>query len=106
MSRIDKVRDAIRDRRGASKDALVLRTRGGEVVVSAIKVGELNGVPVVEVWLNGATESGETHFRIINPPTLVRDPSGPIKREDGRTFREDPLAALAEIVAGNGGRRR
>lgn len=40
-------------------------------------------------------------FRIYNPPILVDDPSGDIVRDDGVVLREDPVAALVEVIAHN-----
>ena len=53
----------------------------------------------VEVWLG--TKSGKPDYRIFNPPTLVYDAQGDIEVR-GRMHREDPLGALAEVIAGAG----
>lgn len=78
---------------------------GIDVVIRDIQFGEdEEGRTWVDVW------TGNSHrpaFRITNPPTLVRDSRGPIgiKEEapDGslRTVRhrEDPVEAVAEVVA-------
>lgn len=71
-------------------------------------------VPYVDVYTAGPTVGGDPHFRIINPPTLVEDPNGDIvvtsKAPNGKTvtrkYREDPVAAIAEAIAGQGGARR
>lgn len=42
---------------------------------------------------------GERHFRIFNPPTLVYDSAGTVQVR-GRPHREDPLAALAQVIRG------
>ncbi|HEY3689651.1 MAG TPA: hypothetical protein VGL46_05035 [Pseudonocardiaceae bacterium] len=98
------------------KGALTLRPRGSDtdVVISRIDYGEADDVSYVDIYADGATVGGDPHFRIINPPMLVEDPAGDIvvtsKRRDGRmvtrTFREDPLAAIAEAIAGQGGAQR
>lgn len=48
---------------------------------------------------------GDPCFRVYNPPALVPDPAGTIDR-GGVMYRSDPLAALAHVVASNGGKRR
>jgi hypothetical protein len=50
----------------------------------------------VELFVDGG--DGDPHFRIFNPPTLVADPTGDIEL-NGQRFREDPLAALGQVVA-------
>lgn len=52
----------------------------------------------VEVWLG--EKNGEPAYRIFNPPTLARDPLGDIEVR-GQMYREDPLAAVAEAIAGH-----
>jgi hypothetical protein len=58
----------------------------------------------VEVFVVGDTERGDPHYRVVNPPRYATDPTGPIEI-NGRRFREDPLAALAEAVGRFGGAR-
>lgn len=45
---------------------------------------------------------GDPTFRVFNPPALVPDPEGDVER-GGVRYRNDPLSALAETVAANGG---
>ena len=90
-------------------------TTRGRVEVRLIRfVDATDDTPAhVEVAVAGGRR---THFRIFNPPTLVPDPTGPITKEHAdplgrvtvRRYRHDPIAAVAEIVARNGGaiRRR
>jgi len=59
------------------------------------------GVTWIEVWLEGGS-APEPHWRIFNPPTLVRDPAGDVVIA-GQRYRKDPLAAVAETIAANGG---
>lgn len=61
-----------------------------------------SGVAYLDVYLGGEPEGGQAHFRVVNPPTLVQDPEG-TRVVRGVRFRVDPLAALAEAVADNGG---
>lgn len=69
----------------------VVQTRHGEVRIADIRPLLQDGV---EVFLGGATETGETHFRVFNPPT--RTLAGEI----------DPVHALAEAIARHGGARK
>jgi hypothetical protein len=93
-------------KRGGKKGGVfATRTRGGEVHLEDVSAREdANGQVCVDVTLAGTTEGGESHFVVYNPPLLATDPTGPIEI-NGRRFREDPLAALAEVVALNGGAR-
>lgn len=53
----------------------------------------------VEVWLgNNPNTDLPPAYRIFNPPTLVRDPLGSVEVR-GQRYREDPLAAIAEVIA-------
>lgn len=79
------------------------RTRYGEVHLDRLEHHQDGrGNQWVEVWAGGDTASGDPHFRIFNPPTLVQDPLGTTELE-GVRYREDPMAALAEAVARHGG---
>ncbi len=80
------------------------RTRRGEVNIARVELIDTPEAVGVEVWLAGATESGDPHFRIFSPPTLVADPEGDVVLEGRGRYREDPLAAIAEVVAVHGGR--
>lgn len=62
----------------------------------------------VEVFLSGGfdpdgnvipvPEGTEAHYRVVNPPTLVRDGAGDID-VGGRAHREDPLGAVAHAIS-------
>jgi len=89
-------------------------TRRGEVAIGEIRHRPAENekeLDSVEVWLGGPV-SGPPAWRIINPPTLVSDPTGDVVLTDespnGRTivqrFREAPLEAIAEFIATNQGR--
>jgi len=89
-------------------------TRQGEVTIGEIRrapAEDEKDLDSVEVWL-GSAAAGPPAWRIINPPTLVSDPTGDVvltdENPDGRTivqrFREAPLEALAEFIATNQGR--
>lgn len=82
---------------------LNVMTRAGEVRIRSLDVKTSpDGVAYVDVVLDGPTSAGDPHFRIVNPPLLVEDQAGAVRR-GARRFRLDPLAALAEIVAQHGG---
>lgn len=72
-------------------------------VVDLLSLDVADGVVSVTV---GDPSGGDPYFRIINPPTLVPDPDGPIERVDGTRWRSDPLCAVAHAIAINGGARR
>lgn len=80
----------------------VQRTSRGVVHLTKLTAHKDGEVEWVELHLADGTESGETHYRIFNPPTLVSDPAGDVE-VNGRRFRLDPLAAVLEAVASNGG---
>lgn len=71
------------------------RTPHGEVVIERVELLDEGGLAHIEVYAAPGTESGETHFRIFNPPTGVL-------RQDGEIV-EDPLGALAEALGQFGG---
>ena len=100
--RAKKVRDAAQ----AESFPLARMTRHGQVELANVahKVGD-DGLEYVEVYTAGATVSGDPHFKIWNPPVLVEDPVGEIELS-GRRYREDPLGAIAEVVASAGGRQK
>jgi hypothetical protein len=82
-----------------------VRTRRGTVHFGSIKEKKVKGVTFVEVRLEGETEGGDPNFRIVNPPALVSDPRGDVEI-NGKRFRHDPEAALAEVIADLGGARK
>lgn len=79
------------------------RTRAGNVRILSINAQLIDGVTCLEVVVDGPTQGGDPHFRIINPPTLMEDPSGTVTRDGKRRLRVDPLAALAEVIGQHGG---
>jgi hypothetical protein len=72
-------------------------TPAGEVRIEALGLSDGDGHVVVEIYV-GDPENGDPHFRVINPPTMVKDPDG--------SYREDPLAALAQVISDHGGATR
>lgn len=76
---------------------------GGVVFVA------VESLPDGGVSIRTAPDATEDDFRIFNPPTLVHDPQGDIELH-GRRYREDPLAAVAQVILGaresRKGRRR
>jgi hypothetical protein len=84
------------------EEGYLARTAQGVVHMQSLEFGKDGEVEWVDVSLAGETQAGDPHFRIYNPPALVRDPLGDIE-VNGQMFRRDPLAALAEVVAQYGG---
>lgn len=79
---------------------LPVRSRSGDIQFSRIDFKEINSDTVcVEVWVGTSTD-GPPHYRFFNPPTLARDSEGDIEI-DGRRYREDPMAAIAEVILGS-----
>jgi hypothetical protein len=74
----------------------------GRVTLERVEVSQDGDLTTLDVWVGGETENGDPHFRVVNPPLLVEDPSGDVTI-NGRRFRRDPLAALAEAIGQNGG---
>lgn len=79
-----------------------LTPRGQVELIRVEECLEANGLICLDVWVGGETESGDPHFRVVNPPLLVEDPAGG-QEVRGRSFREDPLAALAQAIGEHGG---
>lgn len=109
-----------RDRAVLVRDAWIDRdagqaARGRGVVIERLEfVEETSDCPAhIEVWV-GDPVGNDPHYRIFNPPVLVEDPRGSIVKEvSGRSgqlarrrYRVDPVAAVAEALALNGGARR
>lgn len=104
MARLENRNKRLTDRFKASKQR-TWQTRGGEVVIDRlVQRTDAAGVPFIEVFLKGETVS-ESHFRMYNPPSLVPDPNGDIE-SGGMRFRDDPLAAIAEVISQHGGAKR
>lgn len=89
------------DERGPGR--FTVHTPAGVVAIERVEViASKDGADVVEVHA-GDPESGDPHFRVVNPPRYVPDPDGDIEI-NGQRFRDDPIAALAHVVALHGGR--
>jgi hypothetical protein len=81
---------------GAGEGAPVtVSTPAGPVVITRLELAP-DG-QTVEVWV-GDPENGDPHFRVVNPPTLVRGEHGALV--------ESPLAAVAQAIADQGGAQR
>lgn len=90
----------------AQRFPLGVNTRFGEVqFASIVTKTDTAGLDYAEVYTAGSTVNNDPHWRIWNPPLLVEDPFGDIVI-DGKTFREDPIQAIAEAIARHGGRRK
>jgi hypothetical protein len=83
----------------------VLQTGNGEVAIERIEGREDGTLSYLEVWVRGGEADGWPHFRVVNPPTLAEDPEGDVVIQ-GRRFRLDPLAALAQAIGMNGGAQK
>ena len=84
------------------EEGYLARTAQGVVHIQKVEAGKDGEIEWVDVTLAGETVADDPHFRIYNPPCLVRDPLGDIEIH-GEHYRRDPLAALAEVVAQYGG---
>lgn len=83
--------------------AETIQTPHGAVVLERVQCRtDASGLTYLDVTLGGEVAGGDVHFRVVNPPTLVRDPEGDVVAH-GERWREDPLAALAEAIGSNGG---
>lgn len=101
--RVEAVRRAFQAAGTEAGDTLaVVAPDGREVHIAGMATSIDGARSSVEVGLAGATEGGDPNFVIVNPPTLVPDPFGD-KVVNGVTYREDPLRALAQVIADNGG---
>ena len=91
-----RTRLAERAARTALRGGPIVRTTPrGEVRVHEVDVATTpEGLEYLEVRA-APGESGESHYRIFNCPTGVRRPDGSVA--------EDPVAALAEVLALYGG---
>lgn len=103
IARVRAVRQA-GGTRMRGKEPTAVPTSRGAVHIARIDTHEEAGRSWIDVHLDGDTEGGDPHFRIVNPPTLVRDPYGEIEVR-GERYRDDPLAAVAEVIASLGGAR-
>lgn len=77
------------------------RAQDGSLTVGSIRITDIrtdtldDGTTVaLDVFV---ADTPDPHFRIINPPSLVRDGGGDIQI-GGAWFREDPIAAVAAVI--------
>lgn len=80
---------------------LEVHVPSGTVAFTLIRGGSGDGQKWIEANVAGPA-GGDPAFRVVNPPALVPDPAGEVEIS-GVRYRNDPLAALAEVIAGNGG---
>lgn len=81
-----------------AEERTVFRTASGlEVWLGRI---DANGA-AINIWLAPYT-ARPPDYAIENPPTMVEDPSGEMTAR-GRAYRLDPLQAVAEVIAAQGG---
>jgi hypothetical protein len=81
----------------AAGQPVVVGTRHGQVVLTDVTYTDHDGVPCVENTVGGGNGQ-PPHFRVFNPPILATDPAGAVT-VGTRRYREDPVAALAELIA-------
>ena len=94
-----KVKDKVKDYAPDGGPFAVQLRRGGQVQFESVATKtNSEGVEVLEVYLGRGTESGDPHYIITNPPIYVREPDG--------SLREDPIMAVAEVLAFKGGGRQ
>lgn len=79
----------------------------GDLTIVIIAARHLPAFDAVEFTLaadiNGLSVNLDNPFRFVNPPTAVVDPAGDYVRTDPKSnqetrFRDDPLAALHEMI--------
>lgn len=107
--RAEAARSAVQTARTLDENGVVqITTAAGQtVLIERIELSPEDAeMAYVDVYLAGQPEGGDVHFRVINPPTLVEDRTGSIELAGVGRFREDPLLALAEAIAANGGAAR
>lgn len=99
MESHERARAALRAwrERPSGDQPYVWATPAGEVRIQALSVLELDGHEVLDVTVGDPT-NGDPHFRVVNPPTVIREPDG--------SYREDPLAAVAQVIGEHGGAAR
>jgi len=88
------------------------KTRNGEATIGGVRFhSDPDRLDSVEVWVG--PQQGPPTSRLINPPTLVPDPTGEVVLTEenklrGKTtvrrYRVDPLQAIAEFIASHHGR--
>lgn len=96
--RAREVSEAFADAGVKDGESLAVATPGGEVLIESVTADSTS----VRVHLAGVPAGGDPSFVIVNPPTLVPDPAGE-HLIHGMQFREDPLAAIAMVIAAHGG---
>jgi hypothetical protein len=73
----------------AGDGSLSVSTPSGQVHIGRMELGEVEGHPVVEVFLAGVSAEEDPHYRLWNPPVQARQ---------GRELVEDPVLAVAQVV--------
>lgn len=93
----DSVADVLRS---AGPGPHRLTTPHGPVLIAdmTVTVDPDTGATVVEVY---SGDFPDPHIRVINPPRYIPDPAGPVEM-GGKQWRDDPLAALAHVIAQHG----
>lgn len=92
-----------------NKKNVIQNTRRGQVDIRSVAEKRAGNVHYLEIELGSGSEGGDPHFRIFNPPVYVEDPEGTdlVRDVPGRgpvKYRRDPLEAVAQVIAEEGGR--
>jgi hypothetical protein len=94
-----KVKDKLKDYAPDGGAFAVQLRRGGQVQIQSLDTKlDAEGCEVLEVYIGPGSERGDPHFIITNPPTYVKERDG--------SLTEDPIAAVAEVIARFGGRQK
>jgi hypothetical protein len=92
-----RARKVARLRAKAVKDAFAERKKKNPIRIGHIDIGHIEDTDgAVEIWFG--KHEGPPDWRINNPPTLVKDPTGEVDLGERGRYREDPLAAVAEAI--------
>lgn len=95
----EKTIKAWKDHPGKDDTGRLSTSVNGKVVTfAAIQAIDINGYTALDIWLDGPVEGGDPHFRVFNPPNRYVAAGGVLV--------DDPIMALAAVVAGNGGARK
>lgn len=75
-------------------------SNGAEISLAAVQSRLEGELVCLDIWLGEHVPGQPPHVILANPPTLVEDPAGDVEM-GGKTWREDPLAAVVEALSGS-----
>jgi hypothetical protein len=97
-SRPVRARKVARLRAKAVKDAFDEQKKKGPLRIGSVEIAHIEEADgEVAIWL-GRRHAGPPDYRIVTPPTLVKDGTGDVDLGERGRYREDPLAAVAEVI--------